>query len=104
HHLLPANAVVDDEVLERLDLDDDNVSAASGAERGATAAAKRRPVDKPDPGFVDLLLGRSRTQQCRARVGPRIVRVIAVRAELLDEGAVAERLIDPACGKLLRRR
>ena len=42
HHVLAADAEVDDEVLQRLDLHDDQIPAAGGAERRPARARETR--------------------------------------------------------------
>ena len=104
HHLLAADREVDDEILQRFDLHDDQVLAARGAEAGAAGAqrralaqprhAPRRPV-RPSPG------GRS---QVPRSVIPGVVGVVAERPELFDDGAGAEHLIERRRGEHARRR
>jgi hypothetical protein len=53
HHLLSVNGEVDDEVLQRLDLDDDEVAPASHAEgRRGWAGAKRSARGEPRQGIL----------------------------------------------------
>ena len=98
HHLLAADAIIHREVLQRFDLHDDEILSAGRAERRA-AGAQRRAGTKPFGGLAQLRVGHRRPQPRRARERPGVVRVIAERAELLDDRPSAERLIERRRGQ-----
>src|SRR5207253_10194497 len=93
HHFLPAGLVVDHEILERFDLDDDQVLPRRGAEVAPTSP-ERRASSEPGTRGIDLRCGCRRAQPGGAQVIPRIVRVIAERTELLDGRAIPKHLLD----------
>ena len=102
HHLLTIDVMIDHEVLQRLHLDDDQVLAARGAEKRTRTAAQGGPVREPPPRVVDIIGAGARPHHRRPRIAPDVVRVVPERAELFDQRAIAEYLIESALGEHTR--
>ncbi len=104
HHVLAVDLVIDDKVLHRFDLDDDEILASCGAEGWARSSSQGRSLREPVASLGHLTGCRPGPEQRRARVGPCVVEVVAERSELFHHGAIPEHLIELAAAQDRRGR